>query len=99
MPIFYGFRANGEFWFAEHAKPFAVPIPKVDGQELQSVVYLANRIDARLHFTDEACSKLTGVPRPFLKDVLKGIAEAALELNIKQIDPAALEQINAARNT
>ncbi len=98
MPIFYGFRANGEFWFAEHGKPFSVPIPKVEGQELQSVVYLANRIDPRLHFTDEACSKLTGVPRPFLKDVLKGIVAAALELNIQEIDPAALERINAARN-
>jgi flavin reductase (DIM6/NTAB) family NADH-FMN oxidoreductase RutF len=97
MPVFYGFRADGNFWFAEHAAPFLVPVPKVKGQELQAVVYLANRIDDRLRFTDEACQQLTAIPRPFLKDALKGIAETALELGIDQVDPAALEKISAQR--
>ena len=97
FPIFYGFRANGEFWFAEHAPPRAVPVPKVAGQELQSVVYLANRIDGDIRFTEDACAKLTGIPRPFLKDALHAIVEAARSDGIKMIDPAALEQINAQR--
>lgn len=97
MPVFYGFRADGNFWFAQHGPPACVPVPKVEGQELQAVVYLANRIDDRLRFTDEACRQLAGIPRPFLKDALKGIAETALELGIRQIDAAALERIGAQR--
>ena len=97
MPVFFGFRADGNFWFAEHDNPFLVPVPKVEGQELQAVVYLANRIDDRLRFTDEACQRLTAIPRPFLKDALKGIAETALELGIDNVDPAALEKISAQR--
>jgi len=97
MPVFYGFRADGNFWFAEHGAPFMVPVPKVEGQELQAVVYLANRIDDRLRFTDEACRQLTAIPRPFLKDALKGIAETALELGIDRVDTAALARIGAQR--
>jgi hypothetical protein len=97
FPIFYGFRANGEFWFAEHGPPAAVAVPKVAGQELQSVVYLANRIDSKIRFTDDACEKLTGIPRPFLKDALHAIVDAARIGGIEMIDSAALEQINAQR--
>ena len=97
FPIFYGFRANGEFWFAEHGPPSAVPVPKVAGQELQSVVYLANRIDSEIRFTEEACEKLTGIPRPFLKDALHAIVDAARGDGIEMIDSAALERINAQR--
>jgi len=97
MPVFFGFRADGNFWFAEHGAPFMVPVPKVEGQELQAVVYLANRIDDRLRFTDDAGQQLTAIPRPFLKDALKGIAETALELGIDRVDSAALEKIGARR--
>jgi flavin reductase (DIM6/NTAB) family NADH-FMN oxidoreductase RutF len=97
MPVFYGFRADGNFWFAEHGAPFMVAVPKVEGQELQAVVYLANRIDDRLRFTDEACQQLTAIPRPFLKDALKGIAETALDLGIDCVDTAALAKISAQR--
>jgi flavin reductase (DIM6/NTAB) family NADH-FMN oxidoreductase RutF len=98
MPIFYGFRAGGAFWFAEHDVPFAVPIPKVEGQELQAVVYLANRVDERIRFTDAACKRLTGVPRPFLQEVLQAIVNSARELGIETIDTGELERINAHRN-
>lgn len=97
MPIFYGFRAGGEFWFAEHQQPFSVAAPKVQGQELQSVMYLANRIDEEIRFTPDACRQLTAVPRPFLKDVLKAIAAAARSLGITEIDESAMQTINAQR--
>ena len=98
MPIFYGFRANGEFWFAEHNEPFAVPLPQVKGTDRQGVFYLANRLDENVRFTDEACEALTGIPRPFLKEVLKGIIDVAIEKGATEVDEALLEEINKERN-
>lgn len=97
MPIFMGFRAGGEFWFAEHATPFAVKAPTVPGQELQAVSYLANRLDDQVRFTDEACAALTGVPRPFLQQVLTGFIAAAKSRGMTEVTPALIAEINAAR--
>lgn len=98
MPIFMGFRAKGEFWFAEHLKPFAVQPPKVPGVEAQSVIYLANRLDETVRFTDEACSTLTGVPRPFLQAALEQIIAAAKKRGVAQVDLAFVEAFNRDRN-
>ncbi len=98
MPIFMGFRAKGEFWFAEHQKPFAVQPPKVPGIEVQSVIYLANRLDETVRFTDPACATLTGVPRPFLQGALEQIIAAAKKKGIAQVDVAFLEAFNKERN-
>jgi flavin reductase (DIM6/NTAB) family NADH-FMN oxidoreductase RutF len=97
MPIFMGFRANGEFWFAEHRPPFAIPAPKVAGNEIQSVIYLANRLDETVRFTDEACAALTDVPRPFLQAALAKIIEAARDRGITQVDKAFLDAVNRDR--
>ncbi|MDJ0928424.1 MAG: hypothetical protein QNJ73_12350 [Gammaproteobacteria bacterium] len=97
MPVFYGYRTDSGFWFSEHAEPFSIPIPKVEGQELQAVVYLANRMDEKVRFTEAACSKLTAIPRPFLKQALQGIVAAAHEMEIDTIDEAALDKIAADR--
>jgi flavin reductase (DIM6/NTAB) family NADH-FMN oxidoreductase RutF len=99
MPIFYGFRARREFWFAEHHEPFAVPLPEVAGMEAQSLYYLANRLDENVRFTREACGKLTGIPQPFMKTALKKIIAAAIELDVTQIDIDVLEVINKKRNS
>lgn len=96
-PIFYGFRANRGFWLAQHEAPFSIPLPKVEGMKCQSVIYLANRIDSNVRFTDEACKKLTGIPEPFMKDALKGIVERALQDDVTDVDEAYLEKINAER--
>ena len=92
MPIFMGFRAGREFWFAEHRAPFAVGAPQVAGTELQSVLYLANRLDDRIRFTPEACSRLTGVPRPFLQVALERLIAAAKAEGIAEIDHAFVER-------
>lgn len=97
MPIFMGFRARGEFWFAEHQPPFAIEAPKVAGTEVQSVSYLANRLNDRVRFTDEACSMLTGVPRPFLKAALERIIAGALARGATMVDRALLDSINRER--
>ena len=97
MPIFYGFRADRRFWFAEHGEPFAIEPPKVEGQEIQAVYYLANRLDERTRFDREACERLTSVPGPFLKSVLQGIIAAAREKGITEVDAAFIERLDAER--
>lgn len=97
MPIFMGFRAKGEFWFAEHKAPFAIAAPKVAGTEVQSVSYLANRLDERVRFTDEACARLTGVPRPFLQAALEKIIAAAKSRGVLNVDRAFVDAFNEER--
>jgi flavin reductase (DIM6/NTAB) family NADH-FMN oxidoreductase RutF len=97
MPIFQGFRANRGFWFSKHQRPFSVPLPKVEGLEYQDVFYRANRIDANVRITKDACKKLTGIPKPFMDDVLKGIIARALEEGVTEIDVAYVAKINAER--
>jgi flavin reductase (DIM6/NTAB) family NADH-FMN oxidoreductase RutF len=93
MPIFYGFRNPGDFWFAGHGEPFSVPLPKVQGLEGQGIFYLANRLDDTVRFTHEACEQLTGIPKPFVKDALLGIIAAARAAGIDCVDPAFLQSV------
>ena len=86
MPVFYGFRSNGGFWFAEHGEPFSVSPPQVEGSEIQQVFYLANRIDNNVRFTREACTAFIKVPRPFLKNALQAAVNAALAAGVSEID-------------
>jgi len=97
MPIFCGFRGNRGFWFAEHGTPFTIPLPKIEGMEYQSIFYVGNRINSNVRFTKAACRKLTGIPKPFMKDALKGIVDRALEDGVSEIDEHYLEKINAER--
>jgi len=93
MPIFCGFRPATGFWFAETHAPFAVPLPKVEGRDDQHIFYVGNRIDANVQFTREACKKLTGIPRPFLKQVLTSIVERARDDGVAVIDEEYLEKV------
>ena len=93
LPVFCGFRPATGFWFAETHAPFAVPLPKVEGRDGQHIFYVGNRIDANVQFTQEACQKLTGIPRPFLKQVLTSIVERARDDGVAVIDEAYLAKI------
>jgi len=86
MPIFFGFRNPGDFWFSSHAEPFSVALPKVEGLETQGIFYLANRLDPAVSFTREACELLTGVPKPFVKNALQGIVAAAKSAGMAEVD-------------
>jgi len=97
MPIFFGFRARREFWFAEHGQPFPISLPKVEGMEGQSIYYLANRLDENVRFSREACEQLKGIPGPFIKTALKGIIAIARNKGIDTVDETALRAINAER--
>ena len=58
---------------------------------------MANRLDENVKFTKEACQKLIGIPRPFLKTALKGIIAEAKRQGVEQVDDVTLDDINAAR--
>ncbi len=98
MPVFYGFRSRGDFWFAEHSAPFAIAAPQVKGQEVQTVWYIANRIDPGVRFTREACSKFTEVPPPFLKTVLSEVIKVARAKDVSLVDLDFVETLNRERS-
>ncbi len=64
---------------------------------MQTVKYAASRIDPNVKFTDEACAKLTKIPRIFLKAALTQMVSIAKEEGISLIDERALELINDKR--
>lgn len=99
LPVFFGFRAGGEFWFAAHGPPFPIPLPRGAGTELQSVKYLARRLDERIRFTDEACARLTRVPRPFLQEAMSRLIAEARNRGVAEITAAFLDDINRRRQT
>ncbi len=97
MPIFYGFRAGGDFWFAEHGRPFALTPPRPAGSELQAVRYLASRLDEAVRFTDDACLQLTKIPRPFLSDAMQRLIAEARRQGRLQIDAGFMQQVRQGR--
>ena len=100
MPIAYGFRDGSKFWFAELKKPFWFPTPTDKGPKEESILYEANRLDPEnVQFTREACKQLTGVPRPFIKTVLKGIIKRANQDGVALVDIDYVKKINAERDS
>ena len=97
LPISYGFRDGKDFWFTEHSKPFSIPVPTDRGPKVQAVVYMANRLDDDVKFTEEACEKLTGIPKVFLKTALKGIIKRAKEEGVTLVDEQFVNKINEER--
>ncbi len=98
LPIDYGFRDNTNFWFAEHKKPYAEPLPRGKGTRVEEIYYQANRIDPDIKFTHAACEKIVAVPRIFLKRVLTGIILEAKERGITEVTPELMDQIRDKRN-
>ena len=58
----------------------------------------ASRIDPEVKFTREACKQLTGVPKPFIKTVLKGNIKQAKERGVTEIDREFVEMLNKERD-
>lgn len=97
MPISYGFRDGKDFWFSKHRKPFSTPTPTDRGPKVEAVLYTANRLDDEVKFSKEACEKLTGAPKVFLKTALNGIIKRAKEEDITHVDEAFVEKTNEER--
>lgn len=96
VPVDYGYRDSTNFWCSPFKKPFAEKVQAKEG-DVNSVKYAAKRIDPEVTFTDEACAKLTKIPRVFLKAALTQMVDIAKEEGITTIDEAALEIINDKR--
>ncbi|MCH5160106.1 MAG: hypothetical protein J1F66_04570 [Clostridiales bacterium] len=96
VPVDYGYRDSTNFWYTKFKRPIAEKIQAKEG-DVKSVIYAASRIDPDVKFTDEACAKLTKIPRIFLKAALTQMVAIAKQENISLIDEAALEIINDKR--
>ena len=96
VPIDYGYRDSTNFWCSPFKKPFAEKIQAKDG-DVNSVIYAAKRIDPDVTFTNEACAKLTKIPRVFLKAALTQMVQIAKDEGITVIDEQALTLINDKR--
>ena len=96
VPVDYGYRDSTNFWCSPFKRPFSEKIPAKEG-DVKSVRYAADRIDPTVTFTDEACAKLTKIPRIFLKAALTQMVDIAKEEGISVIDEKALDIINDKR--
>ena len=96
LPVDYGYRDSTNFWCSRFKKPFPEKIQAKAG-DVQTVKYAASRIDPNVKFTDEACAKLTKIPRIFLKAALTQMVSIAKEEGTSLIDERALELINDKR--
>lgn len=96
LPVDYGYRDSTNFWYSPFKKPKPEKVQAKEG-DLQSVKYAASRIDPAVKFTDEACAKLTKIPRIFLKAALTQMVSIAKEEGISIIDEPALTLINDKR--
>ena len=96
VPVDYGYRDSTNFWYTKFKRPISEKIQAKEG-DVKSVIYAASRIDPEVKFTDEACAKLTKIPRIFLKAALTQMVNIAKQENITLIDEAALDIINDKR--
>ncbi len=96
VPVDYGYRDSKNFWYTRFSKPRPEILPMREGS-IASVRYAADRIDADIKFTDEACAKLIKVPRIFLNTVLKGCVSWAKENNVTLITAEHMDIINDKR--
>ena len=95
--IINGVKAGGfNFWMSRFRRPYPEKIQAKEG-DVSSVIYAAKRIDPKVTFTDDACAKLTKIPRIFLKAALTQMVEIAKSEGISLIDEAALNIINDKR--
>ena len=96
VPVDYGYRDSTNFWYTKFTRPISEKIPAKEG-DVKSVIYAAEPIDPEVKFTEEACAKLTKIPRIFLKAALTQMVKIAKEEGIKLIDEDALNIINDKR--
>ena len=96
VPVDYGYRDSTNFWCSRFKKPYPEKIQAKE-EDVNSVKYAASRIDPEVKFTDEACAKLTKIPRVFLKAALTQMVEIAKSEGISVIDEKSLAIINDKR--
>lgn len=98
IPVDYGYRDNTHFWYSPSRKYKSAPIPKIKSNDISAVRYAADRTDPNIHFTDEACERLTKVPRVFLKAALQGCVKWAKDNDVNEIGSNEMDIINDKRS-
>ncbi len=98
IPVDYGYRDNTHFWHSPSKKYFKEPVPAPKEIDISTVRFAADRTDPNIHFTDDACKRLSRVPRIFLKAALDSCAKWAKEHDVTEIDIAELDIINDKRS-
>ena len=96
VPVDYGYRDSKNFWYTQFRRPRPEILPMREGS-IASVRYAADRIDADIRFTDEACAKLVKVPRVFLNTVLKACVAWAKDNGVDLITAEHMDIINDKR--
>ncbi len=99
IPVDYGYRDNTHFWYAPSKQYRKEPVPAPKEMDISTVRYAADRVDPDIHFTDEACKRLSRVPRIFLKAALNGCVKWAKENNITEIGEKEMDIINDKRSS
>ena len=95
VPVDYGYRDSTNFWMSRFRRPYPEKIQAKEG-DVSSVIYAAKRIDPEVTFTDDACAKLTKIPRIFLKAALTQMVEiASAEYHKRQAPRRKEEKISA----
>ena len=98
IPVDFGYRDNTHFWYSPTKKYYSEPIPASKEIDISTVRYAADRTDPNIHFTDEACKRLTRVPRIFLKAALNGCVKWAKDNDVKEIGEKEMDIINDKRS-
>jgi flavin reductase (DIM6/NTAB) family NADH-FMN oxidoreductase RutF len=93
----YGFRGANTFWFGAPEPAYKLPIPD-KGPKDDVVHYVANRLDDEVRFTKDACKQLTGIPKAFLEQALKGIVAEAKKRDVVEVDLEFVQMLNAERD-
>ena len=82
----------------KHNKAVWLQTPEGKVDKHDAGMYIANRIDEEVTFTENACKQLTGIPKVFVKTALKGIIAEAKKQGITEINRSFVEMINKKRS-
>ncbi|HZH86352.1 MAG TPA: hypothetical protein VFD77_03480 [Brumimicrobium sp.] len=94
LPVDFGYRDSKHFWFSKHSHPYAEPIPKAKGVNVESVQYQVERMESDIKWHPDSYKKLVKVPRIFLKMIISKINEAAEKEGVKLVTPEFLDKVN-----
>jgi len=97
LPVDYGYRDNTNFWISRHRRPAPYGIPKGRGTNVEAILYQAERLDPDIVWEEEACAKLTNVPRVFLKTVMQSANAEAHRRGMTTITPDLLDELRDKR--
>jgi len=98
IPVDYGYRDNTHFWYTPSTKYISEPVPAPKVINIETVRYAVDRTDPHIKFTDEACLRLTRVPRIFLKAAVDGCVKWAKDNDVTIIGEAEMDIINDKRS-